>query len=127
MRQCLGSGRPLALPSRPFWDKAVPAQTVVRKPPRLRRGDTVGLVEPAGITADAFDLDLVKESITAMDLVPKVGRHVAARYALPRRQGPRERADDINAMYADKDVRAVFAVRGGWGSARGCCLISIGL
>jgi muramoyltetrapeptide carboxypeptidase len=52
-----------------------------------------------------------------MDLVPKVGRHVAARYGYLAGKD-RERADDINAMYADKDVRAVFAVRGGWGSAR---------
>ena len=28
------------------------------------------------------------------------------------------RAADINAMYADDAVRAVFAVRGGWGCAR---------
>jgi muramoyltetrapeptide carboxypeptidase len=30
----------------------------------------------------------------------------------------RERAEDINAIYADPEVRAVFAVHGGWGSAR---------
>ncbi|HEY0111776.1 MAG TPA: LD-carboxypeptidase [Allosphingosinicella sp.] len=88
-----------------------------RKPPRLRPGDVVGLVEPAGFTADAFDLDAVKASIVAMGLVPKPAPHLLSRYGYLAGKD-RERAADLNAMYADKDVRAVFAVRGGWGSAR---------
>jgi muramoyltetrapeptide carboxypeptidase len=30
----------------------------------------------------------------------------------------RDRAADVNAMFADSQVRAIFAVRGGWGCAR---------
>lgn len=86
-------------------------------PPRLRPRDVVGLVEPAGFTNDPHDLALIKESIVAMGLVPKVAPHVAARWGYLAGRD-KERAADINAMYADKDVRAVFAVRGGWGSAR---------
>lgn len=101
------------------WPLGTPslAQTARGKPPRLRKGDTVGLVEPAGFTADSFDLELIKESISAMGLTPKVAPHVGARFGYLAGKD-RERADDLNAMYADKDVRAVFAVRGGWGSAR---------
>lgn len=89
----------------------------IRKPPRLRPGDTVGLIEPAGFTDDAFDLALVKETIAAMGLVPKPAPHLLARYGyLAGRDDAR--AADVNAMFADKDVRAVFAVRGGWGCAR---------
>ncbi len=29
-----------------------------------------------------------------------------------------ERADDLNTMFASDDIRAIFAVRGGWGGAR---------
>lgn len=88
-----------------------------RKPPRLRQGDTVGLVEPAGFTDDSFDLKQVMDTVSAMGLVPKPGRHLAGRYGyLPAED--KARAADINAMYADNSVRAVFAVRGGWGSAR---------
>src|SRR3546814_12883976 len=57
----------------------VPAASLV-KPPRLRPGDTVGLIEPAGFTDDAFDLDLVKEAITAMGLKPKAAPHLAERH-----------------------------------------------
>lgn len=99
---------------------AVPAQAATgagAKPPRLRVGDTVGLIEPAGFTDDAFDLDIVRETIVAMGLKPKAAPHLAGRYGYLA-GSDRDRAADVNAMFADPDVRAVFAVRGGWGCAR---------
>lgn len=93
------------------------ARPATRSPPRLRPGDTVGLVEPAGFTDDEFDLGLVQETIRAMGLVPRPAPHLAARYGYLAGKDE-ERAADLNAMYADDSVRAVFAVRGGWGCAR---------
>jgi muramoyltetrapeptide carboxypeptidase len=52
-----------------------------------------------------------------MGLVPRVGNFVTARFGYLA-GNDRQRAEDINAMYADPAVRAVFAVHGGWGSAR---------
>ena len=94
-----------------------PAPAAVGKPPRLRPGDTVGLIEPAGFTDDLFDLDLVKETIVAMGLKPRLGEHLAERRGYLAGTDA-DRAADVNAMFADPDVRAVFAVRGGWGCAR---------
>ncbi|HKY82667.1 MAG TPA: LD-carboxypeptidase [Sphingobium sp.] len=87
------------------------------KPPRLRQGDSVGLIEPAGFTDDAFDFELVKDTILAMGLRPKPARHVLQRYGYLAGKDA-DRAADVNAMFADPEIRAVFAVRGGWGSAR---------
>ena len=87
------------------------------KPPRLRAGDTVGLIEPAGFSDDAAQIDAVKATITGMGLVPRVGAHVGQRFGYLA-GSDRDRAADINAMFADDAVRAIFAVRGGWGSAR---------
>ena len=88
-----------------------------RKPPRLRPGDTIGLIKPGGFLADEFELQLVMEAVTAMGLVPKPAPHLRTRFGyLAGKDG--DRAADLNAMYADDSVRAVFAVRGGWGSAR---------
>lgn len=101
-----------ALPS-----PALAAAAPLRKPQRLRAGDTVGLIEPAGFTDDAFDLEPVKNSIAAMGLVPKLAPHLAQRFGYLAGTD-RERAADVNAMFADDSVRAIFAVRGGWGSAR---------
>lgn len=89
----------------------------MRKPPRLKAGDTVALIEPAGFTEDRFDLAQVLDTIRAMGLVPKPAPHVMKRYGYLAGTD-KDRAADINAVYADKEVRAVFAVRGGWGSAR---------
>ncbi|QGP80063.1 S66 peptidase family protein [Sphingobium sp. CAP-1] len=87
------------------------------KPARLKQGDTVGLIEPAGFTDDAFDLDLVRDTISAMGLTPKAAPHLAGRYGYLAGTD-RDRAADVNAMFADPQVKAVFAVRGGWGCAR---------
>jgi muramoyltetrapeptide carboxypeptidase len=89
----------------------------LRKPPRLHPGDTVGLVEPASASEEPLDLTYVEEAIRAMGLVPKVGQHVGNRFGYLAGQDA-DRAADINAMYADRAVKAVFAVRGGWGCAR---------
>ena len=104
----------LALPIAPAAAAPAPA---LRRPPRLRPGDTVGLIEPAGFTDDAFDLKLVLETVRAMGLVPKPAPHLAARYGYLAGRDE-ARAADVNGMFADDKVRAIFAVRGGWGSAR---------
>jgi muramoyltetrapeptide carboxypeptidase len=109
--QTLGAaGIAAALPARA-------AMTATGKPPRLRPGDTVGLIEPAGFTHDAFDLADIKATIAAMGLVPKVAPHVAARYGYLAGTDA-ERGADLNAMFAEDSVRAIFAIRGGWGCAR---------
>ena len=88
-----------------------------RKPPRLRLGDTVGLVAPASAVTVPYELDRAIHWIRGMGLVPKIGRHVADQdgYLAGR---DIDRAADIDAMFADPEVRALFAVRGGWGGAR---------
>lgn len=87
------------------------------KPQRIRPGDTIGLIEPASASDDPFDLVLVEEAIRAMGLVPKRAPNLLKRHGYLAGQD-KERAADINAMFADKDVKAIFAVRGGWGAAR---------
>jgi muramoyltetrapeptide carboxypeptidase len=106
----------LGLAALPFAGGAA-QQLPMRRPLRLKPGDTVGLIEPAGFTEDRFDLDQVLATIRAMGLVPKTAPHLMKRYGYLAGTD-RDRAADVNAMYADRDVRAVFAVRGGWGSAR---------
>ena len=100
------------------------AETVTRtpiglgkQPPRLRPGDTIGLIEPATASDETFQLTLVEEAVTAMGLKPKRGASVLGRHGYLANTD-QKRAADVNAMFADKDVRAILAVRGGWGSAR---------
>jgi muramoyltetrapeptide carboxypeptidase len=89
----------------------------VSKPPRLKSGDTVGLINPAGATFITEDIQVVQESLTALGVKAKLGKHALARYGYLG--GTDEaRAADVNAMFADKEVNAILCVRGGWGCNR---------
>lgn len=99
---------------------ALPATAFPRtlaKPPRLRQGDTVGLIAPASSDDDPSHLAAALATVAGMGLVPKIGRHVSDIVGYLSGTD-KDRAADIHAMFADDAVRAIFAVRGGWGSAR---------
>lgn len=103
----------LAIPARAAV--AAPAKRAV--PPRLRPGDLIGLIEPASASDEPFDLVLIEEAMAAMGLRTKRAAHVLGRFGYMS-SPDRDRAADVNAMFADKEVRAIMAVRGGWGCAR---------
>ena len=86
------------------------------KPPRLNLGDTVGLISPAGIV-DSADVEEAKQVFSTLGLKVKFGRHILDRYGYLAGKD-RNRARDVNAMFADKSVKAIIAMRGGWGSNR---------
>lgn len=95
---------------------AAPAGPWVR-PPRLRPGDRVGLVEPAGLTADPVTFELAEESIRAMGLEPVTAPNRLARFGYLAGDDA-ARAGALNTLWRNPQVRAIFAVRGGWGCAR---------
>ncbi len=107
----------MAVPPGPALARRAKAVTARPKGPRLRAGDTIGLIEPASASDEAFDIQLVEEAVLAMGLKPKRGKHLLGRYGYLAGQD-RDRGADLTAMFADPEVRAIFAVRGGWGSAR---------
>jgi muramoyltetrapeptide carboxypeptidase len=85
--------------------------------PRLRPGDLVGLVAPSAAIVDSEPAAIARESLEAMGLTVLEGE------SLRRRRGylagtDDERARDVNAMIANREVRGIFAIRGGWGAAR---------
>jgi muramoyltetrapeptide carboxypeptidase len=117
-----GGARAGALPAYPGTGGAWPAPV---RPSRLRPGDTVGLVSPAGVTYDAMDVDIVRETFEALGLKVKVGAHVLDRYGYLAGLDA-DRAADVNRMFADPEVRGVVCVRGGWGCARILPLLDYG-
>jgi len=90
--------------------------TPMKKPSRLKPGDTIGIVAPAG----PFDPDLFQKGVAALE---DMGYGVFQPDGLDKRNrflaGPDEhRADLINQMFADPDINAIFCARGGYGSQR---------
>jgi muramoyltetrapeptide carboxypeptidase len=90
-------------------------------PPRIKPGDTIGIVAPAGPikSRDALQrgLDRLASTFTLV-----VGDTVtAARDAeLPSylSASDAERADELNGMLANPDIRAIVCARGGYGLTR---------
>ncbi len=87
-------------------------QTLI-KPPRLRRGDLVGLVAPGGYTSDAAIEKAVKH-IESLGFRVKQGawlREVWGNYG----GTVAARIADLHGMFRDPEVKAVWAIRGGSG------------
>lgn len=89
----------------------------VIKPPRLRPGDVIGLVNPAGVIFSQEDVDLAKEKIVELGLQVKEGEHLLDRYGYLAGQDE-DRARDLMNMFQDPEVNGMVALRGGWGCAR---------
>ena len=86
-------------------------------PVRLKKGDTVALVSPSSATSDPFDLQLAREAMQALGFKVRMGAHLAARRG-HLAGSDTERAADLNAMFADGEVKAIICARGGSGAAR---------
>jgi muramoyltetrapeptide carboxypeptidase len=87
------------------------------RPRRLRPGDTVGLVDPASALWEPMNVEIVAESLAALGFKTKRGANLLARRGYFAGTDE-QRAADLNAMFADPQVRAIHCVRGGWGCAR---------
>jgi len=96
---------------------AAAAAPATIKPKRLAAGDTVALVSPANATFNTVDLEIARESLTALGFKVRNGEHMLERHGNLAGED-KARAEDINKAFADKSVAAVHAIRGGWGSAR---------
>lgn len=72
---------------------------------------------PSSAQWDPTSVEVLLESLTALGLTGKLGKHVFDRrgYFAGRDE---DRASDLNAMFADPEVDAIHCIRGGWGAAR---------
>jgi muramoyltetrapeptide carboxypeptidase len=97
---------------------AAPARPrTIIKPKRLAEGDTVGLVLPASSTLEGDDIQLAKEQLEAIGLKVAIGAHAHDRHGYFAGRD-RDRADDLNRMFADDRIAGVVCYTGGWGSPR---------
>lgn len=89
----------------------------MRKPPRLRPGDTVGVVAPASPWENRSEILRAVSALEAWDLQVLLGAHVDDRHGYFAGSDA-DRADDLHAMLAHPEVKAVFGLQGGYGSPR---------
>jgi muramoyltetrapeptide carboxypeptidase len=85
------------------------------KPKALRAGDVVGVIAPGTAVPDPDRLALVEPTLKFFGLRARMGKYVANGSGHVSR-AVSERLDDLHAMFRDPEVKAVFCIRGGYGS-----------
>jgi len=86
------------------------------RPPRLKPGDTIGIVAPAG----PFDLEKFMKGKAVLE---SMGFQTFFDEGIFQKHGflagtDIQRADQVNRLFADPTVQAIFCARGGYGSMR---------
>lgn len=87
------------------------------RPKRLAAGDTVGLVLPATEAMTRDEIDFAREQMEAIGFHVVIGAHAYDKWGYFAGRD-RDRADDINRMFADDRIAGVVCYTGGWGSPR---------
>jgi len=89
----------------------------ILKPRRLKPGDTIGLVAPASSSLEDEGIRISIDVVRSLGFKVKQGAHLFDRQQYLAGDD-RARADDVNTMFADDAVDAIFCLRGGYGTPR---------
>jgi muramoyltetrapeptide carboxypeptidase len=89
---------------------------LIRKPPALHPGDTIGVVAPAA----GIEREYLKRGVAALEKLGfqvKVSPHALDRVGILAGED-QVRAGELAAFFADPEIKAIFAARGGYGCGR---------
>jgi muramoyltetrapeptide carboxypeptidase len=88
----------------------------VIKPPGLRQGDTIGVISPAG-PVDEPELQAGIGMLKSSGFSVRLARHVYEKSGYLAGEDE-NRLSDLHDMFRDKDIKAIFCTRGGYGTMR---------
>lgn len=86
------------------------------RPPRVERGDTIGVIAPAR-WMEAADMDAAFRQLFGGRFMPKFAPQTARRHHQFAGTDA-ERAAAVEAMFADPTVKAIICAKGGYGTPR---------
>jgi len=86
-------------------------------PQKLIKGDTIGIVSPAGAIKDYKALELTKNYFESQGYKVKVAPHAMYKKAYLAGKD-NDRLADLLSFIADPEIKAIFCSRGGYGSFR---------
>ncbi len=87
------------------------------KPMRLRKGDTIGLISPASSPEDLTKIDNAVIYFEKLGYFVKVGENVGKSDGYLAGTDE-DRLNNLHSMFADKNIKAIVSIRGGYGSGR---------
>lgn len=88
----------------------------VIKPPRLKKGDLIGLITPGSFAPDTA-LEKAIKNVHALGFKTKMGQNIRAKRGY-NAGTDQQRLDDLHSMFADRSVKGIWCVRGGYGCTR---------
>lgn len=87
------------------------------KPPSLKKGDLIGIVSPASPSESRSEIIRASETFEEMGYRVLIGKNVNKQKGFVAASED-ERAEDLNYMFGNDKVKAVFVTQGGYGSAQ---------
>ena len=87
------------------------------RPRRLAPGQTIGLVAPSSAPNEPERIRFATQTIESLGFRVRLGAHVRDREGYLA-GADAARAADLNAMFADDSVDAIWCLRGGYGASR---------
>ena len=87
------------------------------KPKRLKQGDVIGIISPASSPDDLSRINNGVAYLEKLGYRVEVGKNVGSQDGYLAGSDI-QRLEDLHAMFKNKNVKAIFCVRGGYGSGR---------
>lgn len=87
------------------------------KPKKLKKGDLIGIINPASPVTDPVRIN------RSVEYFEKLGYRVETGKNLGKQKGylagsDEERLEDLHSMFENSEIKAIFCARGGYGSGR---------
>ncbi|MDO8998821.1 MAG: LD-carboxypeptidase [Bacteroidota bacterium] len=87
------------------------------KPKALKSGDTVAITSPAGAVWDSNQIEIFATILKSFGFNVVYGKTLKEKFGYFA--GSDElRANELNDFFADKNIKGIFCMKGGWGCAR---------
>lgn len=87
------------------------------KPKRLKPGEVIGIISPASSPDDLTKINSGVQYLEKLGYRVEVGKNVGTQQGYLAGTDA-QRLEDLHSMFHNKHVRAIFSIRGGYGSGR---------
>jgi muramoyltetrapeptide carboxypeptidase len=87
------------------------------KPKRLKQGDVIGIISPASSPDDLTKINHGVEYLEKIGYRVEIGKNVGSQEGYLA-GSDLQRLSDLHEMFHNKNVKAIFSIRGGYGSGR---------
>ena len=90
---------------------------ILQKPKKLNKKDVIGIISPASSPDEFSRVEKGVKYLESLGYRVKIGANVGKNHGYLAGTD-KERVDDLHEMFKDKDIKAIFTLRGGYGAFR---------